>query len=161
MTAINSSSGWANSPDDMQVLVLHSNPADTLLTLEAFKAAGLTHLTCVPEKDAPTVLRRKHAHFMAEVPDLIFLDLSQPRLASLKTLKMIKSNPALMHIPVVVAAATGDPLFVRTAYQLNANCFISKPAELSEFVYCIETLCHFWSRVVTLSPKSATTAGTR
>jgi two-component system, chemotaxis family, response regulator Rcp1 len=85
-------------------------------------------------------------------PDLIFLDLSQPRVSGLEVLKVIKSTPALMHIPIVVAAGSDDPKFVRAVYALNGNCFIRKPSELHEFVRFIESCYEFWSRVVTLCP---------
>jgi DNA-binding NarL/FixJ family response regulator len=58
----------------------------------------------------------------------------------------------LMHIPIVVAAGSDDPKFVREVYALNGNCFIRKPGELSEFVHFIESCYEFWSRVVTLCP---------
>jgi CheY-like chemotaxis protein len=89
----------------------------------------------------------------APVPDLIFLDLSQPRVSGLEVLKVIKSTPALMHIPIMVAAGSDDPKFIRAVYALNGNCFIRKPSELNEFVRFIESCYAFWSRVVTLSPK--------
>jgi CheY-like chemotaxis protein len=99
-----------------EVLVVQSNPADTLLTIEALKAAGLTNgLRCVSEgKDALVYMLRKGPHANAPVPDLIFLDLSQPRMAALEVLKIVKSTPALTHIPIVVAAGSDDPEFVRS-----------------------------------------------
>ena len=87
------------------------------------------------------------------IPDLIFLDLSQPRVSGLKALKIIKSSPELMHIPIVVAAGSDDPKFVRAVYALNGNCFIRKPGELREFVRFIESCYEFWGRVVTLCPQ--------
>jgi two-component system, chemotaxis family, response regulator Rcp1 len=141
----------------IEVLVVQSNPADTLLTVEAFHAAGLTSgLTCVTEgEDALSYIARegKYAHVL--IPDLIFLDLSQPRVSGLEVLRVIKSTPALMHIPIVVAAGSDDPKLVRAVYALNGNCFIRKPGELHEFVRFIESCYEFWSRVVTLSPRQA------
>ena len=58
-----------------------------------------------------------------------------------------------MHIPIVVAAGSDDPKFVREVYALNGNCFIRKPGELQEFVRFIETCYEFWSSVVTLWPQ--------
>jgi len=56
-----------------------------------------------------------------------------------------------MHIPIVVAAGSDDPKFVRAIYALNGNCFIRKPGELQEFVRFIESCYEFWASVVTLS----------
>jgi CheY-like chemotaxis protein len=95
----------------IEVLVVQSNPADTLLTVEAFHAAGLTSgLSCVTEgEDALNYVGRKGKYAHVPTPDLIFLDLSQPRVSGLEVLKIIKSTPALMHIPIVVAAGSDDP----------------------------------------------------
>jgi CheY-like chemotaxis protein len=142
-------------PRQFEILVVQSNPADTLLTVEAFKTAGLTTgLHCVTEgKDALTYVRRQGHYATVPVPDLIFLDLSQPRVSGLEVLKVIKSTPELMHIPIVVAAGSDDPAFIRAVYALNGNCFIRKPSELGEFARFIESCYEFWGRVVTLSPE--------
>jgi chemotaxis family two-component system response regulator Rcp1 len=143
------------SRSQIEVLVVQSNPADTILTVEAFHAAGLTTgLSCVTEgEDALSYVRREGKYVHVPIPDLIFLDLSQPRVSGLEVLKVIKSTPELMHIPIVVAAGSDDPKFVRAVYALNGNCFIRKPGELQEFVRFIESCYEFWSRVVTLSPQ--------
>jgi two-component system, chemotaxis family, response regulator Rcp1 len=152
----NASSAGASAPvkaaRDLEILVVQSNPADTLLTLEAFKAAGLTSgLRCVTDgKDALTYIRREGKYANVRIPNLIFLDLSQPRISGLSVLKIIKSTPSLMHIPVVVAAGADDPEFVRKVYTLNGNCFIRKPEELAEFTRYIKACYEFWSSVITL-----------
>ena len=140
------------SASRLEVLIVESNPADTLLTVEAFRVAGLTSgLHCVTDgDDALMYVRREGQYANVKVPDLIFLDLSQPRMSGLKVLKVIKSTPALMHIPIVVAAGSDDPEFVREVYKLNGNCFMRKPGELPEFAKFIEACYEFWGRVVTL-----------
>jgi chemotaxis family two-component system response regulator Rcp1 len=139
----------------IEVLVVQSNPADTLLTVEAFKAAGLTSgLHSVTDgEEALTYVRREGQFADVAIPDLIFLDLSQPRASGLEVLRVIKSTPELMHIPIVVAAGSDDPQFVRAVYKLNGNCFIRKPSELGEFVRFIGSCYDFWSAVVTLCPQ--------
>jgi two-component system, chemotaxis family, response regulator Rcp1 len=143
-------------PRDFEVLVVQSNPADTLLTVEAFKSAGVTSgLRCVTDgKDALLYVRREGQYAKARIPDLIFLDLSQPRISGLEVLKVIKSTKELMHIPIVVAAGSDDPKFVRAVYELNGNCFIRKPGEMREFARFIESCYQFWATVVTLCPKT-------
>jgi len=136
----------------LEVLVVQSNPVDTLLTIEAFKVAGLTSgLNCVTDgEDAAMYVRREGKYADVKVPDLVFLDLSQPKISGLGVLKMIKSTPELMHIPIVVAAGSDDPEFVRAVYALNGNCFIRKPGELAQFAKFIESCYEFWGSVVTL-----------
>jgi chemotaxis family two-component system response regulator Rcp1 len=136
----------------LEILVVQSNPADTLLTVEAFKVAGLNRgLRCVTDgEDALMYVRRKGKYADVGIPDLIFLDLSQPRISGLKVLKIIKSTPSLMHIPIVVAAGSDNPEFVRKVYTLNGNCFMRKPEELAEFAKFIKACYEFWSSVITL-----------
>ncbi len=147
--------GAITRPAHFEVLVVQSNPADSLMTVAAFKAAGLTTgLRCVTDgAEALAYVLREGKYANVPVPDLIFLDLSQPRVSGLEVLKVIKSTPELMHIPIVVAAGSDDPKFIRAVYALNGNCFIRKPGELEEFVRFIETCYEFWSRVVTLCPQ--------
>jgi two-component system, chemotaxis family, response regulator Rcp1 len=141
------------SRKQIEVLVVQSNPADTWLTIEAFKAAGVAGgLRCVADgEDALSYVKRTGKYSNVKVPDLVFLDLSQPRISALGVLKAIKSTPELMHIPIVVAAGSHDPDFVRAVYELNGNCFIRKPREITEFLRSIETCYRFWSNVVTLT----------
>src|SRR4030081_3062041 len=93
----------ARSIPQIDVLVVQSNPADTLLTMAAFKSAGVTGgLHCVTDGgDALMYVGRKGRYARAPVPDLVFLDLSQPKASGLSLLKLIKSTPRLMHIPIV------------------------------------------------------------
>jgi CheY-like chemotaxis protein len=156
------SNGWgpsgfrgAESGRQFDVLVIQSNPLDTFLTMEAFKIAGVTDgLHCVGDgEDAIKYVLRKGQYRHAPVPDLIFVDLSQPKISRLDVLKVIKSTPELLHIPIVVAAGSDDPQFVKAVYELNGSCFIKKPNQMSEFFKYIETCYQFWGTVVTLSPQ--------
>ena len=142
----------------IEVLVVESNPADALRTMTAFRAAGLNNgMHCVREgDDAFSYLRREGRYTQARIPDLIFLDLSQPRISGLLVLKVIRSTPSLRHIPVVVAADAEDPGFVKAIYSLQGNEFIQKPAELMQFLRCIESCYEHWVNVVALGRKAAT-----
>ena len=146
----------AVSPRQTRILVVEDNPVDTLLTLEAFKAAGMTSGLCKVRngEDALAYVRREGQYSDAPVPDVIFLDLSQPRVSGLEILRVIKKTARLMHIPIVVAAGSEDPHFIRAVYALNGNCFIRKPTQLTEFLRFIESCHEFWGSVVTLSPKT-------
>ena len=143
-------------PDKRQIeiLVVEGNPADKLLTETAFKAAGLTsgfRSVCDGE-DALAYVRKEGKYANVGTPDLIFLDLSLPRISGLEVLKAIKTTPHLMHIPIVVASGSEDPEHVRAVYALNGNCFMRKPQDLTQFLRFIEMCYEFWGSVVTLSP---------
>jgi CheY-like chemotaxis protein len=143
----------------IEVLVVESNPVDALRTMTAFRAAGLTNgMHCVRDgDDALNYLRREGPYTEARIPDLIFLDMSQPRISGLLALKVIRSTPALMHIPVVVAADAEDPRFIQAIYSLHGNGFIRKPAESMQFLRCIESCYDYWLSVVALGQSGPTT----
>ena len=138
----------------IEILVVESNPADTQLTEVAFKAAGLTSgfRSVSDGEDALAYVRKEGKYADVATPDLIFLDLSLPRVSGLEVLKAIKTTPHLMHIPIVVASGSDDPEHVRAVYALNGNCFMRKPHDLTSFLRFVETCYEFWGSVVTLSP---------
>ena len=138
----------------IEILVVESNPADTLLTEMAFKAAGLTSgfRSVSDGEDALNYVHKKGKYANVPVPDLIFLDLSLPKISGLEVLKAIKSTPHLMHIPVVVASGSENPEHIRAVYALNGNCFMRKPSDLTQFLRFVEVCHEFWGSVVTLSP---------
>jgi chemotaxis family two-component system response regulator Rcp1 len=138
----------------IEILVVESSPADTRLTEEAFRAAGLTSgfRSVHDGEDALAYVRKQGKYGNVATPDLIFLDLSLPRVSGLEVLKAINTTPHLMHIPIVVASGSDDPEHVRAVYALNGNCFIRKPHDLAQFLRFVEMCYEFWGSVVTLSP---------
>jgi chemotaxis family two-component system response regulator Rcp1 len=142
------------SRKQIEILVVESNPADTLLTSEAFKAAGLTSgfTTVSNGEDALNYIHQRGEYTNVTTPDVVFLDLSRPDMTSLEVLRAIKSTPHLMHIPVVVASGSEDPEHIRAVYALNGNCFMRKPSDLTQFLKFVETCYDFWGSVVVLSP---------
>jgi len=138
----------------IDILVVESNPADTILTEWAFKSAGLTSgfHTVSEGADALAYVHKEGKYANVASPDLIFLDLSRPKQSGLDLLKAIKSTPSLLHIPIVVASGSEDPAYIRAVYALNGNCFLRKPADLTQFLRFVELCYEFWSSAVTLSP---------
>jgi two-component system, chemotaxis family, response regulator Rcp1 len=138
----------------IEILVVESSPADALLTERAFKAAGLTSgfRSVSDGEDALAYVYKKGKYAHVTTPDLIFLDLSLPKVSGLEVLKAIKSTPHLMHIPIVVASGSEDPEHVRAVYALNGNCFMRKPSDLTQFLRFVEVCYEFWGSIATLSP---------
>jgi CheY-like chemotaxis protein len=151
------------SRKQIEILVVESNPAETFLTGEAFKAAGLTRgfNSVSSGEDALSYVHKQGAYANAKTPDVIFLDLSLPGVTGLEVLKTIKTTPHLMHIPIVVASGTEDPEHIRAAYALYGNCFMRKPNDLTQFLKFVETCFEFWGNIVTLSQPPPTNAGVR
>jgi chemotaxis family two-component system response regulator Rcp1 len=140
---------------EITILVVENNDAEQRLMLEAFKAAGITSgLVYVTDGEDALMYVRGEGKYKGHItPDLIFLDLSLPKVSGLEVLREIKSSPDLMHIPIVVASGSDDPAVIRAVYALNGNCFIRKPNELGQFLRFIEMCYEFWGTVVTLSPR--------
>lgn len=138
----------------IEILVVESSPADTHLTESAFKAAGLTSgfRSVSDGEDALAYVHKEGKYANVPTPDLIFLDLSLPKVSGLEVLKAIKTTPSLMHIPIVVASGSEDPAHVRAVYALNGNCFIRKPSDLTQFLRFVEMCYQFWGSMVTLCP---------
>jgi chemotaxis family two-component system response regulator Rcp1 len=140
----------------IEILVVENNPADADLTEIAFRKAGLTSgfRTVSDGADALAYVRKEGKYADVSIPDMIFLDLSLPKVSGLEVLKAIKSTPHLMHIPIVVASGSEDPDHIRAVYALNGNCFMRKPSDLGQFLRFMEMCYEFWGNVVTLSPKT-------
>jgi len=141
---------------EITILVVENSEAEQRLMVEAFKAAGITSgLVYVTDGEDALMYVRGQGKYAGHItPDLIFLDLSLPKISGLDVLREIKSNPDLMHIPIVVASGTDDPELIRRVYALNGNCFIRKPDELGQFLRFIEMCYEFWGTIVTLSPRA-------
>ena len=89
-----------------------------------------------------------------KAPDLILLDLNLPRKDGRETLQEIKTNPSLVHIPVVVFTTSDAKSDIMACYNLGCNSYITKPMGLDEFTKTLHSLAHFWFTIVKLSPDS-------
>jgi CheY-like chemotaxis protein len=97
---------------------------------------------------------RKLTPYMANArPDLIMLDLNLPRKDGREVLAEVKADPDLRRIPVVVLTTSDAPRDILRSYDLFANCYISKPASLTQLVNTIQAIERFWLSTVTLPPR--------
>lgn len=135
-------------PRGLDVLLVEDNPADIVLTEEAFAlgASPSTLRSASDGEEALTVLRGP----AGELPDLILMDVNMPRLGGLETLAQLKADPDLRHIPVVMLTTSSDPRDIDQAYALGANAFVTKPVNLPDFLQVVEQLLSFWSSLATL-----------
>jgi len=86
-------------------------------------------------------------------PDLILLDLNMPRLDGRETLTLIRSDPNLQQIPVVILTTSHRSGDILLCYRLGANSFISKPVTFEGLVEVMKTLCQYWFGIVSLQPQ--------
>jgi two-component system, chemotaxis family, response regulator Rcp1 len=141
---------------EMQILLIEDNPGDVRLVEEALKQGQIRQrLTSVTDGlDALAFLRRQGTYSAAPRPDLIVLDLNLPRKDGREVLAEIKATPELSTIPVVVFSGSHSESDVIASYGLQANCYITKPVDLDQFVATVRAIGSFWGSVATLPPQS-------
>ena len=136
----------------IEVLLVEDNPGDIRLTKEALtEAKVLNTLTVVQDGvEALTCLRRQGQYANAKRPDLILLDLNLPKKDGREVLAEIKNDEALKFIPVVILTTSQDEQDVLKSYGLHANCYITKPVELEQFISVVKAIEDFWLGIVIL-----------
>ena len=141
--------------DAVDILLVEDNPADVALTEEALQESKIANRLMVAEdgEEALAILRRQGLHANAPKPDLILLDLNLPRMDGREVLAEIKNDEALRRIPVVVLTTSKAEEDVFRSYDLHANCYITKPVDLEQFIEVIKSIDDFWLTVVRLPPR--------
>jgi CheY-like chemotaxis protein len=127
-------------------LLVEDNPGDVRLTREALREGDQQiRLSVVNDGlEAMQYLRREGTYSEAERPNLILLDLNLPRKSGREVLSEIKSDDNLRAIPVVVMTSSDAPPDIRRAYDLQANCYVTKPADFDAFVTVVRSIEKFW-----------------
>jgi len=136
----------------IEVLLVEDSPGDVRLTQEAFKDAKV-HINLHVASDgteAMAFLRREGQHVNSPRPDLILLDLNLPKKDGREFLAEIKGSPKLKSIPVVILTTSSLDADILRSYMLHANCYISKPVDLSGFLDVVKSIDNFWLSVVKL-----------
>lgn len=136
----------------VQILLVEDNPGDVRLTIEALKEAKvLNQLTVVKDGiEALSLLRRQGQYARVARPDLILLDLNLPKKDGREVLAEIKTDDNLKHIPVVILTTSQDEQDVLKSYNLYANCYITKPVDLDQFITVVKSIEDFWLGIVVL-----------
>jgi CheY-like chemotaxis protein len=141
----------------IEILLVEDNPGDVRLTQEALKEGKvLNRLSVVRDGvEAMLFLNRKEKYKDAPRPDIIWLDLNLPKKNGREVLGEIKENPDLMRIPVVILTISKDEQDILKSYDLHANCYITKPVDLSQFINVVKSIEDFWLTIVKLPPNNA------
>ena len=136
----------------IEVLMVEDSPDDVILTRESLLEAKLQiNLSVVGDGvKAMSFLRREGRYADAPRPDLILLDLNLTKKDGREVLAEIKSDDVLKLIPVVVLTTSQAEEDVLKAYSLHANCYITKPVDLTQFIRIVNSIDDFWLSVVRL-----------
>jgi CheY-like chemotaxis protein len=136
----------------IEILLVEDNPGDVELTREALNTAKVANRLHVVDDGADAVefLFRRGRFADAPRPDIILLDLNLPKKDGRQVLSEIKSEPSLAQIPVVVLTTSQAEEDIVRAYQLHANCYVTKPVDFNQFLHIVSTIEEFWLSVVKL-----------
>jgi two-component system response regulator len=138
----------------IEILLVEDNPGDADLAREALEGSKLHNALHVVGDgvEAMDFLWRKGKRADAPRPDLILLDLNLPRKDGREVLAEIKSDADLKRIPVVILTTSKDEEDILKSYNLHANCYITKPIDLSQFLKVVKSIEDFWLTIVKLPP---------
>jgi chemotaxis family two-component system response regulator Rcp1 len=136
--------GQGGSP--IEVLLVEDSPGDVRLTKEALRdSRRLVHLHVVSDGiEALAFLKRKGAHVHSPRPDLILLDLNLPKMDGREVLAHIKKDDDLKTIPVIILTMSEAEADITHSYELQANCYLSKPIQLDAFESLVKSINNFW-----------------
>jgi CheY-like chemotaxis protein len=130
----------------IQVLLVEDSPGDVRLTKEAFRDAnvGIRLHVASDGVEAMAFLKKEGPHVFAPRPDLILLDLNLPRMDGREVLTRIKADESLRTIPTVILTTSESEADIVKSYQLQANCYLSKPVQLDAFESLVKSINDFW-----------------
>jgi chemotaxis family two-component system response regulator Rcp1 len=136
----------------LEVLLVEDSPGDVRLTQEALRDAnGAIHLHVASDgAEAMTFLRQEGAHAHAPRPSLILLDLNLPKIDGREVLALIKADDRLKTIPIIILTTSVAESDIQASYQLQANCYLSKPVQLEAFESLVKSINDFWLTQVKL-----------
>ena len=136
----------------IEVLLVEDNPGDVRLTREAFREANSSVALHVASDgvEAMAFLRRQGVHAHAPRPALILLDLNLPKMDGRQVLALIKQDASLKTIPTVILTTSEAEGDILKSYQLQANCYLSKPVQLEAFESVVKSINDFWLTKVKL-----------
>lgn len=140
---------------EVEILLIEDSSGDVRLTVEALKEAKIKNNLSVVQDgvEAMEFLQQKGSYKNAVRPDLILLDLNLPRKDGREVLVEIKNTPGLRQIPVVVLTTSRAEGDIFHAYDLHANCYITKPVDFKQFMDVVKSIENFWLTVVKLPTK--------
>jgi CheY-like chemotaxis protein len=140
----------------LEILLVEDSPGDVRLTQEALRDSNVAvrlHVA-IDGMEAMAFLRREGEHADAPRPDLILLDLNLPKMDGREVLTLVKADSALKSIPTIILTTSEAEVDIARSYQLQANCYLSKPVQLDAFEGLVKSVSDFWFTKVKL-PRAA------
>jgi CheY-like chemotaxis protein len=139
----------------IEILLVEDNAGDVRLAREGLRECKLLNNLHVADDGVKALafLRRQGEHAKAPRPDLIMLDLNLPRKDGREVLKEIKEDDDLKRIPVVILTTSKAEEDIVKSYSLHANCYVTKPLAIEQFITVVKAIESFWFTIVKLPPR--------
>jgi len=136
----------------IDILLVEDNPGDARLAREALKESKIKNNLFWMKNglEALEFLRKEGEYKDVPRPDLIFLDLNMPKMDGKQVLAEIKVDDSLRRIPVVILTVSKAEEDIVKSYNLHANCYVTKPLDLEQFIYVVKSIEDFWFSIVKL-----------
>jgi CheY-like chemotaxis protein len=136
----------------IDILLVEDNEGDARLAREAMRDSKIRNTLhhVLDGEEAMACLRKEGRFAGAPRPDLILLDLNLPKKDGRQVLAEIKSDEELKRIPVVILTVSSDEQDILKSYNLHANCYVTKPIDLDQFIKVIRSIEDFWLTIVKL-----------
>jgi len=135
----------------LKILLVEDSPSDVRLVREAIKESAICVQITVAHDGVEAMDYLHQAELgLAVRPDLVILDLNLPRKNGREVLAEVKASPSFRQIPVLVMTSSRSDEDIQQAYALNANCYITKPTDLQEYVNVVQSIENFWFLTATL-----------
>lgn len=140
----------------IHILLVDDNEGDILLTREALSEARIINKISIAYDgvEAISFLKKRPPYRDTDTPDLILLDINLPKMDGTEVLSIIKNDPELRRIPVIMLTTSSSEKDILASYDNHANCYITKPVDLDRFMAVVRTIEDFWISIVKL-PKIA------
>lgn len=137
---------------EFHILLVEDNEGDILFIKEGLEEAKLqVSLNVVKDgREALDFLDKQGEYAGAGMPDLVLLDINLPKKNGHEVLKYIKENENLQHIPVTIFTTSSSERDINLCYHNHANCYITKPVDLNDFLQVVATVVNFWISTVRL-----------
>src|SRR5438105_8451335 len=144
----------SESPRSIDILLVEDNAADVRLTEEVLADSKVHNNLLIANdgEEALACLQQKGKFKNSPRPDLVLLDLNLPKKDGREVLAEIKADPNLKRIPVVILTTSQAEADIIKAYNLHANCYITKPVDVDQFITVVKSIEDFWITIVRLPP---------
>ncbi|WP_296619866.1 response regulator [Marivirga sp.] len=136
----------------INILLVEDNEGDIVLTQEAFEESKIINSMDVAKngKEALNIIFQREGYENSKVPDIVLLDINLPIKSGHEVLQEIKSDQSKKHIPIIMLTTSSAHNDIDLAYQYHANCYITKPVEINEFLEAVSSIEQFWFNIVSL-----------